>query len=232
MKKIILSFLLLLSTIGAIAQESRFTFGVSAGANYSFSSLGKIQGDNADDKGLPGFQAGLNVEYRLNRTFYLQSGLYFITKRMKFEYSLDALGVSGRYDYTTKINPGYLQIPLRIALKTQLGTNSQLYFRGGVYFAYGVSGKYKSTDNLFLEGETSSTATYKESHFIYGDDYLERYDWGLSLGAGIEIKRYVVGLDLDLGLKNILKENHYFWPLTHDSKYKNRTLSLTAGYRF
>lgn len=238
MKRIILFSLLLLPMITVAAQESRFTFGVNAGINHSFSSFDIWKYSDIDrealgikqntEKGLIGFQIGLNVEYRLNRTFYLQSGLSYIMKRTQLKY-ID-LGNAGVYYKTDNLNTGYLKVPLLIALKSRIGTNTHLYFRGGAYFAQGISGKYKSTERLVLPDET--TRITKKSHSIFGENYFQRFDWGLSFGTGIEIRRFVIEINYAIGLQNILKDSHSIYALKNDSKYKNRTLSLTAGYRF
>jgi len=238
MKKITLLILLLFPIITTTAQEPRFTFGVSTGINQSFPTFDIWDWSDQDkkqweipgnsEKGLTGFQIGLDAEYRLTNTFYLQSGLYYTTRRTKLEY-LDIGTPSGLYYYTDKFNTGYLKVPLLVALKTRLSTKALLYFRGGSYFAQGISGKFKST-KTYIKEEGANGIITQESHSLFGKSYFQRFDWGLSFGAGIEIHRFVVGVDYDLGLQNILK--NYDLYLLESNKVKNRSLSLMAGYRF
>lgn len=224
MKKSILFVLLLFSVIAATAQESRFTFGVSAGGDYNFSSMDTYKGSS---KNMWGYRMGIDAEYQLNKTVYLQSGLYYSTKSTEFYYTSASEGGSGTYYYTDKMNPGYLELPLMIALKAQLCRSFRLYFRGGFYFAEGISGKYKSTDVLIDDGEILKTTKTEES--IFGKHELHRFDWGLSFGTGVEIKRFTVGINVGVGLRNVGSDFHYGGIR---NKYKNRTLSLTVGYRF
>ena len=59
---------------------------------------------------------------------------------------------------------------------------------------------------------------------IKGSDFRKRFDWGLMLNAGVEVKRFTLNVSYDMGLD---KEYRY-----DDISIKYHTVSFTVGYRF
>ena len=57
-------------------------------------------------------------------------------------------------------------------------------------------------------------------------DQVERFDFGVAMGGGVELGPLVVDGRYTLGLTDIDKDT------TDTSKVKNRVISLTAGFRF
>jgi len=57
------------------------------------------------------------------------------------------------------------------------------------------------------------------------EDDLKRFDFGLSLGAGVELDAFQIGLSYGMGLANIS-------PYTGNGmKTNNRVLAITGSYR-
>lgn len=69
-----------------------------------------------------------------------------------------------------------------------------------------------------------------EDKVVWGSDAEEsdfkRLDFGLIMGAGVEIKAIQIGLSYDLGLANITPDTD------NGNKVHNRILALSVAYKF
>ena len=127
------------------------------------------------------------------------------------------------YKYESKVNLLYLDIPLSAKASFDLG-GTKIYGVFGPYLGFGLSGKSKYEEAF--DGETESD----EEDIKWGSDEdesdLKRLDFGLTMGAGVEINSIQIGLSYALGLANIS-------PYTDGgSKINNRVLGLSVGYKF
>lgn len=180
------------------AQES--SFAVKAGINFN-----NLTGENTDNiKSNIGFHAGVTYELGLGEIFFVEPGLYFDTRGLKFSQTI--LGTT----VESKTNIYGLTIPVLAKVKFQVGDDMFANFNVGPYANFGFSGKTKvgseSIDVKFgdKEGETN------------------RFGFGLNFGAGVEYKNYILGVGYDLGLTETLK----------DSKQKFSTFKISVGYKF
>ena len=125
--------------------EQKIIVGPRVGLNVSSLSVSNLEMDN--DKSKIGFNVGVAVEFPIVRSFYINSGLFYTTKGIKFEYS--DLDWSEKDTY----NAGYLELPLYASYRLNFAEASQLQINFGPYFAYGVNGKIKYEEND--EGDVS-----------------------------------------------------------------------------
>lgn len=116
----------------------------------------------------------------------------------------------------------YLQLPVLARFNWKLGKDVRLHVAAGPYLAYGISGKSKYTKRSLTEKGYSSTDDSWSSFGEYSS--LQRFDWGLMLNAGIEIKRFTLNAAYDMGLGKEYKHS--------DMGLKYHTFSITVGYRF
>ena len=116
----------------------------------------------------------------------------------------------------------YLQLPILARFNWKIGKDVKLHVAAGPYLAYGISGKTKYTDREISDKgyltNSDSWGTFK------GSDFRKRFDWGLMLNAGVEVKRFTLNVSYDMGLD---KEYRY-----DDISIKYHTVSFTVGYRF
>lgn len=98
---------------------------------------------------------------------------------------------------TTHAN--YLQVPLNAIWTFGLG-NLKAFVNGGPYFSYAVD----------LDKQLREAA--------------ERFDWGLGLGAGLDIGKIHAGVRYDWGLQNIARESN--------ETIRNKAFSIFAGFFF
>ena len=125
----------------------------------------------------------------------------------RFSLPIVGIGVQPEVLYTHKSakfqgeteHLSYLQIPLNAIWSFGVG-NLKAFVIGGPYFSYAVD----------LDKKIKDAA--------------EKFDWGLGLGAGLDIGKVHAGVRYDWGLQNIAKES--------GAEMKNKAFSIFAGFFF
>ncbi len=205
--KILILFVLVAFSTQSFAQ----TFGIKGGVNFA-KMLDKDEDETYSDdyKMKTGFHVGFTIEQPITDMFSFESGLLLSTKGFKWKEDKDN---------NVKLNLFYLDIP--IALKTSFDLGGiQIYTLTGTYLGIGLSGKFKGEVNGNNEEADVDWGTDDD------EDDFKRIDFGLLIGAGIDIGAIQIGLSYSLGLSNIstYTEDGY--------KNKNRVLSISVGYKF
>jgi hypothetical protein len=208
MKKLFLSAVVLLTT-GANVLAQAPQFGVKVGGNLSTITMSE---DIDGIKSIPGFQIGVTLDYELAENVYLLSGLELAQKGAKVEEK------EGGYKLTATAKPLYLQIPIHIGYKFDMGS-AKFVPQVGPYLAYGLSGK------ATLTASENNVDVSTDTDYFGEDNEVKRLDFGLTVGAGLEIGKIGVNLGYSLGLMNISDSGD-------DSSAKNGSLFLTVGYKF
>jgi len=159
MKKRIISLFAAIALIAFVtnAQEvTKTTFGVRAGINFQNINGKDYNGDKLTNSLIVGFNIGANVEIPIAQDFFLQPGLLFTTKGAKInDESPD-----------TKINIGYIELPINFLYKPLLG-NGHFMLGFGPYVAYGVTGdasEFKALDagaNILAGYEFASKLSFQ-----------------------------------------------------------------------
>lgn len=201
MKFFIVVALLAIAT-GSYAQ----TFGVKAGLNLSNMVIKDDDHTYSDDYEMkPGFHLGPIAEFPINDMLTFETGLIISAKG--FKYSEDS--------YDMKLNLYYLDIPLTAKASYDAGFG-KIYGLLGPYLGIGLSGKsvYGDEDEPVDWGSDSD------------DDDLKRPDFGLTVGAGVEINSILVGLSYNFGLANISPDSDGGF------KINNRVIGISVGYKF
>lgn len=202
--------LMSLAYFSASAQEVPLRFGVEAGLNLSTASIANNPLNNSTRAG---FQIGVTADYALTDSWYVQSGVSFTTKGV--ELSGD-LGDELNYKYT--VDQSYFQLPVYIAYKIKVAPGTRIVLNAGPYVAYGVGGRIKPKDGyLNIDNSTDDVDTFGENGI------LNRFDFGLGGGLGVELGKIAVTARYELGLTDIGQ---------YDRDYKNRNLAFTLGYKF
>jgi len=196
-------------------------FVVKGGLNLSNMIAKDDEETYSDDfKMRPGFHVGAAVEFPINEMFSFETGLLLSTKGFKMSEEDTYDGET--YKIVEKYNLLYFDIPLTAKATFDLG-GAKIYGVFGPYLGMGLSGKNKY--ELTYGGETDSEEEDIEWGSDEGDD-LKRLDFGLTMGAGVEISSIQIGLTYGLGLANISS-------YTDDgTKINNRVLGISVGYKF
>lgn len=226
MKKLFLVAVCALGVLTASAQRASSTstsffstekadqgvrFGIRAGLN--FASLTGDFDDTPDSR--TAFHVGAIADIPLMQSLYIQTGLYFHSKGLKFEEAYNG------YKDKATMSPMYLQIPILASYRYNFSDAFQVEVDFGPYFAYGVGGKYK-------EEYTDGSDSFEADTDIFGDDgVLKRFDCGLQVGAGVTFaSHYYLGFTYEFGLTDIANED------VSEVSVKNSNWMLSLGYTF
>lgn len=203
---------------GMISLKAQENWGVRGGLNMSTLSMTEavfVGGDN--NKYKEGFRIGFVGNVESKRIFSIQPGLYFSMIGSRFE------GKIKEVKTTESDRLFYFQLPVLGSLNFKMrSADKKWHLYAGPYVAYAIGGKAKFKNkgatekvSLFTEGEDGKQGT------------LKKFDWGLTFGTGITIRRWFAGLYYDLGLIDIA--NHR---ILEGVTAKNRNFSLVLGINF
>lgn len=197
-------------------------FGIKGGLNLSNMLMKDDNKTYSDDyKMNPGFHVGPTAEFQLTEMFSIETGLLLSTKGFKASEEITLFGETLKTELKTNLL--YLDIPIAAKASFDLG-GAKIYGAFGPYLGFGLSGKTK------LETTLNNTTKSEEEDIEWGSDKtksdLKRLDFGLTMGAGVQINSIQIGVSYGLGLANIS-------PYTDGgTKINNRVLGISAGYIF
>lgn len=184
-KTILLSCLLALGGLSAVAQSSKFTFGIKGGVNYS--NL-KTQDNLTNENSVLGYQAG--VFARIGGHIYLQPELYLATKGNEYtgiQTNGGITDIKGNIKFTT------LDVPL--LLGTKIGRNKlNLRFMGGPVISF-ILEKDNNLGSVY--NQVSDFGNYKNQTL------------GLQAGAGFDIGNISIDARYEAGLSNVSQSEKY-----------------------
>lgn len=187
--------------------EGGVQFGIRAGLNMAGMAYEEdnvtVSKDNKTN-----WHVGIIADIPMMESLYVQTGLYLQNKGYKEK--------EGGYELTA--NPMYLEIPVLASYRYNFSDAAQLQINVGPYFAYGVGGKIKETD----DGDEDKWDCFGDKE----DADWKRFDCGLQIGAGLTIaKNYYIGAAYEFGFSNIAKDSG-------DGKLKNKNWMFSVGYNF
>jgi hypothetical protein len=206
MKKILFISVFSIVCMGMVcAQQLRF--GISTGMemsnyliNYSVTGMGyRSVGFKT------GFQVSMEVDYSFYNNLYLMSGLSF-TQRGRIE----------RNTSTKKTdNINYLQLPVNLMYKLEMGENVSLCPFVGPYISWALSGV---TKNHYNRNE--------DEKFIFGyeSETCKPIDIGFNVGVSLEYLDFFLRTQYSQGFTNMLNGVS----LSH----KNMSTGISIGYLF
>lgn len=237
---VMLKKILLLTTAAvfvASAVNAQLTFGLKAGMNMS----GMTEYENSKIK--LGYKIGPTMEYLLNDNIAIQTGLFLSSKGAKseeIEYEDELTGLKIKAEETTDAN--YLELPISLAYIYPVSQKINIYAHAGPYFAYGIFGKTKIKASASILSTTIEMNTFSESNVEIADQKIEvdallkRFDAGLVFGVGVEINRFTIGANYDLGLTNVINKNANIFNQSEINmevpESKNRNFWISVGYLF
>ena len=212
MKKLLLSFVLLVSIAGVSAQDlQKSVFGIHAGttiSNINMSAEGLTVGMTSKF----GFQVGASYEALLSKRspLYFETGVYFTQKGA----SMDAEGV------TVKINLSQILVPVMLNYQVNLGQGVAFVPFAGLYYSVGVGG-------VQSVGDAAGTS-YDEADSYGVSSGNNRSEVGLRVGAGINFDRVVLKVGYEHGFTSIIKKIDS----SVEASAKSSAFTVTLGYRF
>lgn len=196
-------------------------------SNISVNSNGAVNDANS----LTTFNVGFIGDIPIADIFSFQTGLYLNGKGSK-TVSYFGPNTDANY-YKVRFNPLYLELPANFVLKFPVDKTSRFYAGAGPYIAMGIGGKVKGTQNI-----AGNVSTYEKSIQFNNDDpttseqedasvrKLRRFDGGVNFLAGVEVDRFMIGVNYGLGLSKIGSTQD-----NNNDKNKYRIWSVNVGVR-
>jgi len=225
-KFLTLSAILILSSL---AMQAQIGFGLLGGVNFQNINGTNSNGDKLENGLLTGFHAGVNVNIPVAPDFYFQPGLLFSVKGAKNEFYTPLVKASG--DYTTTTRLSYVELPLTLLYRPQLG-NGHLLLGFGPYLAYGITGMETTQFNSSsIERPVEFENSIGVLTALDGNAYYRPFDAGANILFGYELAMGAfIHLNAQLGLLKINPE--YTWISDDQTAYRNTGYGLSFGYRF
>lgn len=198
------------------------TFGIKGGLNLSTVLIKNDDETLSDDfKMNPGFHIGATAEFPSDKAISFETGLFVTTKGYRI--NQDEMSGPETFKVEGKMNLLYLDLPLTVKAKFDVG-GVKLFGVFGPYIGMGLSGKSKFT--LTFNGETESGEETINWGSDENEDIFKRLDYGLTMGAGVEINSILIGANYGLGLANISNYSGDGYRVNH------RVIGISVGYKF
>ena len=233
MKKVILSLVTLLAATTLATAQMRPTIKVEAGANFS-SQTTKVDDKSTDGKMMIGYRAGVGAEFGFADGFYVNPGVYFLSRGAKSE-AIEMLGAKA--DATLWLHN--VEIPVHVGYRAAVAPDMSVSIQAGPWFSYGFLGKrvYKATG----DGLAADAAKKVVDELNKGDNNpykdttvagvtvkapLKPFDLGVGMQAAFEYRQFGVNLGFEYGLLNTSNIE------TPKTKVNNMNFYVGLGYRF
>ncbi|SMO58508.1 Outer membrane protein beta-barrel domain-containing protein [Saccharicrinis carchari] len=188
------------------AQES--SVGVKGGVNLSTLSI-----DDNNDKNMKiGFNVGVYNKISLTESFAIQPELLYSRQGIKVEYD-------GVADGETKFNLNYINVPVKLVFNL----SEDFEFQLGPYVGYLINANLKTDADIFGEFEVNSEDDVDRKNF-------KSLDYGLTAGLGFDLDPLIIGLNYNLGLCQVAKDDEFSYDMLGDAK--NRVIQISVGLKF
>lgn len=214
---------------------AQLKLGVKAGVNISNLSGYTSQDLINDVKGANSYQFGILAKVKLGNFFSLQPEVLLSMKGAELTNDQSNAALNLLSDAMDRDIPNslhlkttYLEVPLNIQAGVGLGSLARVYGQVSPYLSYLISDDVDGAEDFY--------AAYKNFMSERGDGAqpLNSFDYGIGLGAGVEVLFLQLAVKYDFGLSEfkevagtVLKDVN---PLF--SSLKNRNLSISLAILF
>jgi len=209
MKVTIPFFLVFLLASAAIDAQESYS-GIKGGLNLS--NLTSDEGDY-DDNLKAGFHVGVFNKIGISEGFAVQPELLYSLKGVRLSYDESAVA-----DGDSKFNLHYIDLPVKLVLN--LSENFDLQF--GPYVSYLIAANVDNDAEIFDVDVDSNEELDR--------DYFNLFDYGLTAGIGFDLDPLIIGLNYNLGLNPVAKEDEPTRDLLGDAK--NTNIMVSVGLKF
>ena len=138
----------------------------------------------------------------------------------------EGIEVEGIRDFAKSMRLDYLQLPVLARWNARVGKELTFHLAAGPFIAIGIAGRGEMSENNKTAGEELPYVKHHEWNPFHTERYeaLSRFDWGISGEAGMEVRRFVFNIGLDVGLGS---DGAY-----EEISFKYYTVGFSAGYVF
>jgi hypothetical protein len=237
MNKIYSSLVLTLLTTTTFAQ---IKFAPEVGINMGMQTIRTLSQTSSSpsftesSKLSPGFTGGLNLDIKILRNLYVNTGTFYVFDNIKYSQNKDLTKYGlGNPESISYSRLHYIKVPLYIMYKSGFEGMGRFTAGVGMYTAYAIGGNsVQSIPDATYDMENDKySLTYKNSNteMKFGDDpltdNLRRWDYGINACMGYEsnIGLYFRGT-VNYGLVNLDPAN------ISDKRIRNWGFGLSIGY--
>ena len=217
MKKVILAIVTMLAATTLATAQMRPAIKVEAGANFANQTT-KVGDQSQDGKMMIGYRAGVGVEFGITDGFYVNPGVYFLSRGHKTNIAeaKEASVSATRWLHN-------VEIPVHVGYRAAVAPSMSVSIQAGPWFSYGFLGKdvlsAKSSDN---SAKAELNNPYKEKPLVGKE--LKPFDLGVGMQAGLEYQQFGLNLGFEYGLLNT--------SAIEKTKVNNMNFYVGLGYRF
>ena len=207
-------FILAVSLILGSASFAQVKVGLTAGLNAANFVYSEKDSDPFNTNRY-GFFGGLVIDLGLTKNFSIVPEILYMQKGAGVTINEDS-----RNSGTMMTNLDYVQVPLNLTLKINMGSSAKFLILAGPYAGYAISAK--SVTNATIDGVKE-----KETENIdlgKGEDEINPLDMGVNVGLGFEIGKSFFKIQVNAGLTNLFNHDHY--------TLNNGGIALSYGYYF
>ena len=232
MKKVILAIVTMLAATTLATAQMRPAIKVEAGANFANQTM-KAGDLSRDGKMMVGYRAGVGVEFGITDGFYVNPGLYFLSRGSKATAETpEVAGVSSKTATTMWLHN--VEVPVHVGYRAALAPGMAVSIQAGPWFSYGFLGKVSQKTTVTGQGkladaarkvaETADNAANKGENSPYKNKVLKPFDLGVGMQAGFEYQQFGLNLGFEYGLLNT--------SAVENVKVNNMNFYVGLGYRF
>ena len=221
MKRILILIILLLSCAANLCNAQSDTskckilsYGIRAGFNAST----RIGTDGLSQNlyhWRHSFNVGATLDVRKSKRFLGRTGIYYTEK--------------GYNEYPNKYTQlNYLEMPLLAVFQFTIWKKIKFEMQSGMFFAYGVGGRWNTTVPYPLFDEESDYINFDNHRWVelpsfkatdWSPAAYKRSDIGVNFGLGINVSYYYIGASYDISLG-------------HEHRNSNYCYMIDLGYTF
>lgn len=230
----------LILTLLATTTYAQIKFAPEAGINMGMQTIRTLTQSSSSpsftesSKLSPGFTAGLNLDIKILRNLYVNTGTFYVFDNIKYSQHKDftkyGLGTPSAITYNRL---HYIKAPLYIMYKSGFEGMGRFTAGIGIYVAYAIGGNNIQSipDTIYDMENEKVSLTYMNSNteMKFGDDpmtdNLKRWDFGTNACIGYEsnIGLYFRGT-VNYGFVNLDPAN------ISDKRIRNWGFGLSIGY--
>ena len=208
MKKVFLFFVAIGLFMSPAIQAQESSVGIKGGVNLSTLSI-----DDNNDKNMKiGFNVGVYNKIALTESFAIQPELLYSRQGLKVEYD-------GIADGETKFNLNYINLPIKLVFNL----SEDFEFQFGPYVGYLIDANLKSDAEVLGLFDIDSEDDVDRKNF-------NSIDYGLTAGLGFDLDPLIIGVNYNLGLSQVAKDDEFSYNMLGDAK--NRVIQVYVGLKF
>lgn len=215
MKKVTLWLVMSVLSIWTAWSQTPVSWSVKAGVG-----IGNLMGGHVKSPEVKlAYKVGVGLDCPLQGHWSLQTGLSLVTKGTNYT-------IVQKEDLSAQaqVNAFYLELPLLLATHFSVARHTGIGIKVGPYGAWGVGGKTKALGYNWTslnKPDWNSHEVVEMNTFGSKDVGLRRFDYGVGAGLDVHYRRYLLGIEAQLGLSKLQKE----------LGARNLTAFVTLGYR-